>query len=574
MASKRRYPRPKTVRSGMGALSAIESMESQLTALNNFESGTNLEDVPAVALEDEQYALDLYYWRLDPKITEIEDKLIEDTSYNREWCFNHDNLAQLVAFSIARLMVGDGVKFKSDNEEVVEYLNYWSGNVRKTYSIYSLSSMIRDIIVDNLKHGEALFVKKEVDLDEKGYMSMPGVTKKPKEEKGTEKKKTKSKKKKKGYRPEYGDKSLAVMKIDMRSVRTIEHEFFGLKKWIQYALVEPRVADAGKKTGKVFYDKDYIPGGYGPDYGHLNRYRAKIHTTQITDRQAVHFNLYTTPPIKTVMQEISYKRWIIWAMRVAAERTAIPERWAKVGTAEDHPPDDEYEDVLENAINLLQESRAGDVHAIPYNWEFGHIDMSRSSMDFTRELNYLNEQIVLGLGSHMSLYQASGSDLATSTVIEDMLIRAVAGMRKEISLVMEELFRDVLRMAEFDVDEDKNDFELVWEPLKAEAYRDFVDVIVRLAQTDINGKPLLEDRNEARKLLEPFLNLDQIKNDEDASEPFPVDPPTQPLPPGDQTPDLKFPDAQGPKPEKPDEKKKPPKDTETEKKSKTKKKKK
>ena len=89
--------------SEIGRLSAIENLEHHITALNNFESGTKLSDVPAVALEDEYHALDLFYWRLDPKISEIEDKLIEDNAYNREWCFNNDNLSQLVAFSINNL---------------------------------------------------------------------------------------------------------------------------------------------------------------------------------------------------------------------------------------------------------------------------------------------------------------------------------------------------------------------------------------------------------------------------------------------------------------------------------------
>jgi hypothetical protein len=503
--------------SGRSTKTLLKHELSPVNFLEQYESGTELNDVPAKNIEDEIEARYTLNWLLDRKIQEVNEKLIENTSVNRQWCYDADNLCQMVSSSISRLLIGDGITIFSENEDVSDYLTEWNKNVRKTPSIYSINAMIRDVITDNLVHSEALFAEHEVVVNELDMMDFSKGSKKTKLSDGL-------------------SKTLAVFRIDLRTTRVIEHDFLALRKWLQYAYIPSEFVDEKNREPENFYSEDYKPGGVGLPDSYARTTRAAIHETQILDTDAVHFNLFPKAPIATVMQEIIYKKWIIWAMRVAAERTAIPERWARVGTETDHPPADQYEAVLLNALALLQKSRGGDVHAIPYNWEFGHIDMSRAKMDFVSELSYLNEQIVLGLGSHMALYQASGSDLATSTVIEDMLVRSIIGIREELTIVLMNMYRKVLQTADIDPTDDKNEFEIIWSPLKADAYSDYVNVITSLANTEINGKPILKDRNEARKMLENFLGLEQIENDdeEDVSD-FPVDDDDNPTTPEEPT---------------------------------------
>jgi hypothetical protein len=526
------------MRSGQGGRGLLKHELGPVNILEQFEKGTNLDEIPATYIEDESEAMEILRYRLDVKIQEVQEKLILNTSSNRQWCYDNDNLSQLVSHSISRLMIGDGIAINAENDEVEDYINNWNKNVRKTPSIYSIDGLIRDIITDNLCHGESLYIKRKVKINELDQMVFPGTTKKDKNKDDIQ-------------------ETISLHRIDMRTVRTIEHDFIGIRKWLQYAYIPAEMIAEENRTAKFFYSENYKPGGIGmPDYYYNTTVRSSIHTTQILDTEAVHFNLFTTPPIVPVMQEIVYKVWINWAMRVAAERTAIPERWARVGTELDHPPDDEYEEVLQNALELLQMSRGGDVHAIPYNWEFGHIDMSGSKMDFVSELNYLNEQIVLGLGSHMALYQASGSDLATSTVIEDMLIRAVIGMRKEIGNILSIFYTELLITVGFDMEDEKNQFDILWSPLKADAYADYVRVIIDLAQTEINGKPIIKNRNEARKMLESFLKLEPLDDDEEKegeTDDFPVEDTDTP-PESDFNP-LNPDEEKEPTEDKPDEKK-------------------
>lgn len=433
----------------------------------------------------------LYYY-LDEKLRLIEEKLIMDHAVNREWAFFRDNMAPIVAHMIVESMFGEGVEITYDgNQKITDYLTKWNKNVSKTHSVYSLKRMLTDIMVDNINHAEALFIKRKVQVDERQKVVFEGVD---------------------GYTPKGKvTDCLAVFPLDMKYIKTVSNQTTGAKKWVQTTWTTPDMEDPNDM--KMFYSDAYNPGGasvVGDYYG--QNLKGKLKTTMIPDYMAVSFNLFASPPMSSAMNFISFKMWILWAMRVAAERRGLPMLWAEFVDENHELADDDVEAILKDMVEMLQQNRFADVHAMPPGWSLNTMD-AHGNFDFIGTLSWLNSQIVLALGSSMSLYEASGTELATSRTIEKSFNRAIKGRRSEIEEILRDLYWDVLDVggfSGFDVEK----LKFTWPPVEGDAFTDLVQTVNTLTQMEVKNLPVLKDVNEARGILGPYFNLKQFTDKE------------------------------------------------------------
>lgn len=423
---------------------------------------------PAIAEEGmREYLED--YWRLDPRIKKLAAQTVPATPVNLEWCFWHEPTCRAMATSIFATIVGDGIQIVTRNKKIKDILDKYNDEVL-------ISDIIRDLVFDNIIHGDALFIKKYIKFG------------KDDEEK------------------------LRIFRIDMRTIRKIQHDFEGWTKWMQYAYVRHEVP----KTKKNFDADSYDPMPLtDPNLEIRYGEKGSIHTTQILEEEALWFNLFRESPMKAILDVTIHKKWIIIFIRKSAYRYSTPVPVVKVGTEQHHPTSvDNYKKILKNASNRASMWRNFDSWAIPFNWDL-HLEQPRATgNDMVQMVKFLNEEIMLALSGSISLYQNVGSALSSGgkTIMENYL-NIIKGMRTKIAHVLvRNLYREVLIMAGFteeELDKEANKFKIGWTELTNENMKDYVQTVL-----DMHNSGLMKDKVETRNLLRKQLpELEEVDDE-------------------------------------------------------------
>jgi len=424
------------------------------------------EDNVAIAEEGDIRYID-EYWRLDPRIKKLQAQIIPPTPVNLEWAFWHEPTCRAMATSIFATIVGDGPQIVTRNEKIKKILDDYN-------KFAMIVDIIRDLVFDNIIHGDALFLKRIVKI---------------------------------------GDvEKLKLFRIDMRTVRRLQHDFEGWLKWKQYAFVRAQLP----KKKKDFENKAFDPMPMiDPNFEVIRGEKGMIHTTQMVEDEVLYFNLFRESPMMGVLDIAIHKKWIIIFMRKSAYRFSTPVPIITVGTELHHPTSvDNYKKILANASKRASMWRNFDAWAVPFNWRMQMEQPRDAGTAMVSMLEFLNKEIMLGLSGSISLFQNVGSAaLSTGTrSITENFLRIVRGMRTKIAYVLEKLYREVLILEGFsedELDKEKNMFEIDWTELTDESTKDYVDNVLKVAQAG-----LLKDKVEARNLLrKQMTGLEEIEDE-------------------------------------------------------------
>lgn len=393
------------------------------------------------------------YWRLDPRIKKLESQMIPSTPVNLEWAFWHEPTCRAMGTTIYATIIGDGVQIITMNPAVKSTLDKYNDD-------NAIADVIRDLVFDNIIHGDSLFIKKVVKFN--------------------------------------NEERLKVFRIDMRTIRRIQHDFEGWLKWKQYAYVRGNMPESKKK----FDDEDYDPlPMVDPNYELVRSDKGTIHTTQILESEVLHFNLFRESPMMAVLDLCVHKKWIINFMRKSAYRFSTPIPIIKIGTELHHPTSvDNYKKILKRASDRASEWRNFDAWAIPFNWDIKMEQPRDTGAIMVGMLEWLSKEIMLALSGSISLFQNMGNALSTGgqTIMQNFL-RIVKGMQTKIGSVLKTLYREVLILSGIDeqlLDTPEFEFRVGWSEMSDQNMKDYVALVLQMLQSG-----LLKNKIEARDLI-------------------------------------------------------------------------
>jgi len=393
-------------------------------------------------------------WRLDPRLRKLDAQMIPPTPVNLEWVFWREPTCRAMATTIFATIVGDGPQIVTRNKKIQEALDRYNKDTM-------IVDVIRDLVFDNIIHGESLFIKRIVKIGD--------------------------------------EERLRIFRIDMRTVRRIQHDFEGWTKWKQYAFVRASLPDKKKEFEEPGYDPMPM---VDPNFVIRRGEKGMVHITQMLDNEVLFFNLFRESPLMAILDLAVHKRWIIIFMRKSAMRFSTPIPIVTVGSELHHPSSvDNYKKILSNASKRASRWRNFDAWAVPFHWKVQMEQPRDSGSTMIGMLEFLNKEIMLALSGSISLFQNVGNALSTGgKSIAENFLRIVRGMRTKIGYVLEKLYREVLifeeGFTEEELEKEANKFEVDWTELSDESQKEYVETILGM-----HNAGLMKDKIETRELL-------------------------------------------------------------------------
>lgn len=409
---------------------------------------------PVQEVESEISELHINY-----ELKELDNRLPKITgdygANNAEWCYWRDNTAQALCTTITSAIYGDGVTVVSDNQEVVKIINEF--NEKVNHENLSIADLIHQSFEDNVMHGLSVWFKR---LEEQ----------------------------------EDGTQQLAIIKTDPKEIDKIRHPKTGWVKFIQKSYTDQ---DLPAKLDDFNSDK------YDPQY----KYSTALQKVHLSSDEVVWFDFFRKPPIRSVTHLIVFKLQIATFMRTAAKKFAGPVPVVKIGTEEFYNQNiDEYQEEINDAAKTLAKWKNFDGVATPWYWDVEVLETATKVMDFTDKLEWIDKQIARALFGSIALFEASGSELATSRTIERVMLRRIDYFRKKYELSLKPLYEEVLLLNDLE----NQEFSLEWTPLTEEDRAELVNSVINLFNAGI-----LLDKNEARRQLAPVMDLAPIPEPEE-----------------------------------------------------------
>jgi len=430
------------------------------------------EEPPAIAEEgDLQFIEEM--WRLDPRIQKIQVQMIPPTPVNLEWAFWHEPNCRAMGQTIYASIVGEGVQINTKNDKIRKALDKFNREIL-------VMDIIRDMVIDNIIHGESVFIKRAVKVEDVDTMK--------------------------------------VFRIDMRTVRKIQHDFEGWRKWKQYAYVRASLPE--KEKG--FFDPKYDPMPMvDPNYQVYRGEKGMVHTTQLRDDEVLFFNLFRESPMMGILDMVIHKKWLVLFMRKTAQRFSTPVPVIRIGTPEYHPTSiDNYKKLLKSASKRASMWRNFDSWAIPFNWDLQLEQPRGTGIDFPSMIRFINNEIMMGLSGSISLFQNEGNALSTGgRTIEANFIRIVKGLRTKIDIGLRSLYDEYLILTGIvktkeDLDKPRNEYGVQFTELHDERTKDLIDGIVSMHE-----KGITKDAVETRNLMRPYYpDLEDVDDMEEFME--------------------------------------------------------
>ncbi len=374
---------------------------------------------------------------------------------NAEWCYWRDNTSQALCTTITSAIYGGGLKIISDNEEVVKVINEFNEQINDEQ--FSIADLIHLSVEDNIMHGLSVWFKKLNDNDD-------------------------------------GTKQLVIIKTDPKEIQKVRHPKNGWVKFIQKSYV-----DSDLPTNINTFNSD--------KYDPTHKYTTSLQDVHLSSDEVVWFDFFRKPPIRSVIHLIVFKLQISTFMRTASKKYAGPVPIVKIGTEEFYNTNiEQYQAEIDAAAKTIAKWKNFDGLATPWYWSVDVLETASKVMDFTTKLEWVDKQIARALFGSIALFEASGSELATSKTIERVMLRRIDYFRNKFELSLKPLYDEVLLLNDLE----GNEFTIEWTPLTEEDKTDLINAIINLYNAGI-----LLDRNEARKQLTPVMELPPILEPEE-----------------------------------------------------------
>lgn len=433
---------------------------------------------------------------------------------NRQWSYDNNDIAQFITRMVAMTIIGDGILVNTDNPLIKHELKFFLNYMRGPLDSYTINDLVVDILEDNVVHQHHLSILLEApfqSLDDAFDIGVPDTE-------GTatgllsdskSKKETvfipKEKDGKKGKPIKYisTGKTIHVQKIDGRTYRRVKHPTSGKLKFVQTIYGPSKVTTTREFASPKFNPTMITAQGIAriPD-------QVQIYISQINPKQAFYIRMFNRPPIATVVDSIGHRKWLLWAMKKVGLKFAAPVPIVQVGNAEFFTEDLATRLIeLQAVSDYLADMRFGDGIALDHNmtWVKDTIG-SQTGFEFTKVIQYLERMIALAIGSSMSLFEASGAELATSRTVQDTFLRWVAGQRDKIAKSVEVLCYKYLKVR--GIPFYMGEFDIKWSVLRERMMGEVVNAGVNLW----NSGTIL-DLREGRALFKGIFDLEEIGDD-------------------------------------------------------------
>jgi len=449
--------------------------------------------IPAEDINEDILQRDLYkYGIVHDQLIYLQQITIPDTPANREFLYKKSDTAQVIARMVTMTIVGDGIEAHSDREDIQDAINEFFMNLRGPLDDYNISDLVYDVIRDGINHGyhvsailenDYIPIEKafDLDIDDEDLVADRLVT------------------------DEVRPRSLQVHRLDARTVQKATHPTTGAKKFVQEVL-----GPADIPTNRTFMGKEYNPTMKTP-YGLTTDFdNSRVYRVNLKPKKVFYVDLFREPPISPVLDMIAHRTWLLWAQKKVGLKYAAPVPVVKVGTSEDFTEDLTTRlTELQAVSDYLSDLRFGDGIALDFNMEWvGTANIgSNVGFEFVKVIDSLDKRIALAIGSSMSLFEASGAELATSRTIQDTFLRWIQGVRTKLDRALRILCYKYLRARgiEFKL----KDFELKFSPLRERMMGEVVNAIRAMWDSG-----LITDVQEGRAMGQGIFDLEHLDKTE------------------------------------------------------------
>lgn len=421
------------------------------------------------------------------EIQEINSRMFRNRAVNRQWCYDHCAVAQTAINFNGKLIAGTKIIFKSDDEEAEEMLNEYGNNLRGEVQPYNTTQLVMDLNKHAFIHKEAVFKKNLVTETETGL------------------------------------KRFEIWPIDQRTLTLVQHTDFGWKKWVQNVWAP----NDQPKTKALFESKDYNPVLMNVGF------ETKIHFRQLEPRQilmkdVVNYVGFDDAPIRTLMEDIVHLVNLKKYMTIHSKNNAIPIKGVKITGDIPGGSDESANAAIEIMADIIALTEEGSTLIFPPGWE--PVQFSQQApVDFVRTIEFLQKNIVMNLGASMSLFEASGVEIATSRVVQSTIVRSAKAKRHIYETTLrKQLFDQFLALN----DKEGVEYEIVFPQLIDDSTSEMVVITQMLLEMNVVNEM------EIRKLIsgeigikdltaEEFQKrLDQIRLDDEMGEEPPKERPS------------------------------------------------
>jgi len=394
---------------------------------------------------------DISRWVTDADLRKLEYSIIKDTYAHRHQSFWKDNTAQSFAYQTIAVLMGEGIEVSiRDKEEAQKIINKWNDEINVRHE--SIEDYISAVWLDNLIDAQSLW---RVYIDEKDE-----------------------------------EHRVDIQRVSMAHVNIQTHPTRGWRRFIQRANIPMQ-----QMTRNKFYR-------HHPSTFHT----AREVITIIPDEPetCLYVNFFASPPVSSVMHLMVYKRWITWFMRKFAEKYWAPFLIGYVGDPKNgYMPTKkkDIDDSLQYTVNALKRVRDFGVASFLATTKIESLDTksAKNSDVYVNYLEYLNKEIILGLLGSMALREASGSEKATSDIVQQGYLRFIRGKRESIGIKLRKFYAKVLLPAYGEEGVEAIDIKIDWPPLRLDNIKDIlqaVEIAVKIGA--------LKDAKEIRKILTPI----------------------------------------------------------------------
>jgi len=391
--------------------------------------------LPRVIQDDTRLNSPEYFY--EKAVRNVNKNQIADTPQNREWCFWNEGMAQAFSYIICNSITGNGIRVKSNNEDAVKCIHGWNDRINNFDQ--TIEDAVSDYFIDNVIHGYGSWrILLNKDLKYKVDLS----------------------------------------RMNPKRLVPVSHSRQGWTKFIQFAPI-----DSTEPNNKNQYMKKYNPA-IDNESGTYNYVSHEWQRAHIPIEATVTISLFKKPPIVPAMNMIIFKKWIILFMKKAAEKFWSPTIWAKMGTEEHFPLD---EDLYEERMNDLSKSLANwaifKSIVTPFDVDIKQIEMKNSGMDYVGFIQYFDEQIVQYLLGSTGLTQSKGKDLATSRTNSEVFVRTIQAFRHKIGRALKKFYNEVLLPV--NGIEAQEDLEIDWSHLKEGSDIEYVSMLVEALKVGV-----------------------------------------------------------------------------------------
>lgn len=368
-------------------------------------------------------------WYTDPDIRKIRKYSVADSPINREWCFWNENICQTFSYIVSSSITGKRLRFLTENQKALEIIDGFNEQIN--FSGQTIEDFITDTFIDNIIHGYGVW--RILETKDAPY-------------------------------------GIDIARVKPRSLTPVYHKKLGYLKFIQRSEYNKQTPN----TKGGFYSTKYRPPfdettGTVYDAGTTTEIHIPVEST-------VFINLFKKPPIASALHYITYKRWILWYMRKAAEKFWSPTIWVKMGTEEFHPLDEtEYEDAMKDLSRDLAKWSNFRAIVTPFDQEVKPIETKNKAEEYTTELNYLDEQIIFTLLGSIALIKASGVELATSKTIQEVWLRIIESLRRKYEIQLRKFYTQ--RLLPLHGINNLKDLTIDWSHLKVESNVEYVQMV-------------------------------------------------------------------------------------------------